>query len=64
MIKSLIDFVHFDNLRRVEFKLTCGPGCQTKIVEFMTTNRISLVRMTLMFSFYYNFNINALVNIW
>ena len=64
MISSLIDFVHFDNLLRVEFKMTCGPECQTKIADFMTINRISLVRMTLMFSFYYNFNINALANIW
>ena len=44
---------------QVEFKLTCWQGA-------MTINRISMARMTLMLSFYLNFNINVLhvANIW
>ena len=42
---------------QVEFKLTCGQSA-------MTINRISMARMTLVFSFYLNFNINVLANIW
>ena len=30
----------------------------------MIINRISIGRMTIMFSFYFNFNINVLPNIW
>ena len=38
--------------------------CHTNVDDSMTINRISTGRMTLMFSFYFNFIINVSANIW
>ena len=49
-----------ENNSRAVFKLVYGPGCQTKIADFVIIYRI----LALMFSLYFNFNINALAYIW
>ena len=41
-----------------------GTGYQTKFDDFMTINRISIGKMTLMFSCYFNFNVNISANSW
>ena len=47
---------------RVVFKLVHGPGCQTKIGDSMTVNRILIGNITLMFSFYFKFIFNVAAN--
>ena len=49
---------------RAEFKLVYGPGCQTKIADFVFIYRILVGTRTLMFSLYFNFNINVLAYIF
>ena len=44
---------------QVEFSVTCRTRYLAKVADFMTINRISIRRMTHMFSFYFNFNINV-----
>ena len=51
-------------ISRIVFKLGHGTECRRKITEFMAINRISIGEMTIIFSFYFNFNINNEVNIW
>ena len=48
---------------QVEFKVVYGPGYQTKIAVFMTNNRLSIRTIRIVFSFYFNFDINVLANI-
>ena len=52
-----------ENNSRAVFKLVYGPGCQTKIADFVIIYRILVGTMALMFSLYLNFNINALAYI-
>ena len=47
----------------VVFKLRCRLRCLTKIADFMTINKISIGRIAIMLSFYFNFSINVLANI-
>ena len=49
---------------RVIFKFVSGPGCQTNVDDSVTIYRISIWKRILIFSFYFNFNINVLANIW
>ena len=49
---------------QVEFKLVNGPSASAKVTDFMSIYRISLGKIALIFSFYFNFNINISANIW
>ena len=49
---------------QVVFKVGYGKGWQVNVDYSMTINRMSMGKRTLMFSFYFKFNINALANIW
>ena len=51
------------DITRVVFKLEYGPGYQTKIADFMTILEYQQQKGTYV-SFYFNFNINVLANIW
>ena len=51
-----------ESFSRVVFKLVYRPGCQANVDDSMTINRISVGKRTLMFSFYFNFDINVLTN--
>ena len=39
-------------------------GARQKMADPMTINRISIGRITLMFSFYFNFIVSVSANIW
>ena len=62
-MKSRVDIILVVG-KHVIFKVGNGPRYQTKVADFMTIYRISIGRMTLRFSLYFNFNINVLANIW
>ena len=56
--------VLFKTISQVKFKFVYGPGAlKKKVTDFTTIYRISVGKMALMFSFYFNFNINVLANI-
>ena len=62
-MKKEIGTVQFSSTT-VQFKLVCGPGALAKVTDCMTIYRIPVGKLTLMLSFYFNFNINMLANIW
>ena len=47
---------------QVEFKSVCVPGALAKVTDFMSIYRISVGKMSLTFSLYFNFIITILAN--
>ena len=62
--KSLTTFESSDTVNTGRIQIGIRTRCQANVNDSMTINRISTGRMALIFSFYFNFNINVLANIW